>query len=137
MLLSFTTAAQAAGSLWLEDFAAAQAQAKKSKRKILIDFTGSDWCPPCKTLHRNVLAKPEFEQFAKKNLILVMADFPRSKPQSKAQKKKNQALAKRFAIRGYPTIVILTPAGKVLSKEVGYRGENAAAYIAKIRKLKD
>ena len=29
---------------WQDDFALAQAQAKKEGRPILADFTGSDWC---------------------------------------------------------------------------------------------
>lgn len=132
---AFTLSTQAAGDLWLEDFAAAQAQAKKTKRNILIDFTGSDWCPPCKALHRNVLSKKSFEDYAKKNLVLVVADFPRSKPQSKEQKAKNRVLAKKFQIRGYPTVVVLSPDGKVLMKDVGYGGYDADTFVSKLKKL--
>ena len=30
------------------DFAAAQAEAARDKKSMLVIFTGSDWCPPCK-----------------------------------------------------------------------------------------
>ena len=39
---------QAADDLWLTDLPKAQAQAKAENKLVLIDFNGSDWCPPCK-----------------------------------------------------------------------------------------
>ena len=32
---------------WMTDFAAAQKLAKETKKPMLVDFTGSDWCPWC------------------------------------------------------------------------------------------
>ena len=45
-------------------------------------------------------------------------------------------LAEQFEIEGYPTIIILDAAGKQLSKEAGYRGEDAKRFIAKLEKLR-
>ncbi|MCS7009233.1 MAG: thioredoxin family protein, partial [Chthoniobacterales bacterium] len=53
-------------------------RAKISNKPILLKFTGSDWCPPCKKLHKEVFATPEFQKFAEKNLIFVVIDFPRN-----------------------------------------------------------
>src|ERR1051325_9080917 len=86
----------------MTDFAKAQAKAKAEKKLVLIDFTGSDWCPPCMALHKNVLTSKEFTAFASKNLVLVLADFPTSKPISDAQKKANSALSDKFKVEGYP-----------------------------------
>ncbi len=36
----------AEGGGWLEDFAEASALSKKTNRPMLLEFTGSDWCPP-------------------------------------------------------------------------------------------
>src|ERR1051325_2421476 len=47
----------------MTDFAKAQAKAKAEKKLVLIDFTGSDWCPPCMALHKNVLTSKEFTAF--------------------------------------------------------------------------
>ena len=59
-ILSLTVAAQAAEG-WVVDFEKAQAQAAKEGKSILMEFTGSDWCPPCKALQKNVLSKDVFK----------------------------------------------------------------------------
>jgi thioredoxin-related protein len=125
-----------AAGIWMTDLAKAQAKAKAEKKMVLADFTGSDWCPPCKALHKNVLSSTEFLSYAKDNLVLVEIDFPRSKPQSAELKKANKELAKKHSIDGYPTVIVFDSNGKELSKESGYRGENGAEYVAKLKKLK-
>src|SRR5438552_12616557 len=99
LLLSFIALRLAAAEgEWLTDLPKAQAQAKAEKKLVLMDFTGSDWCPPCKALHKNVLTSPEFEAYAKTNLVLVVVDFPRSKSQSEELKKSNDELKDKFNI---------------------------------------
>jgi thioredoxin-related protein len=123
-------------SLWLTDFSKAQAQAKADKKLVLLDFTGSDWCPPCKALHKNVLSKPEFEAYAKTNLVLMEVDFPNEKPQSAELKKSNDALQQKFKIDSYPTIIVLDAAGKEIYRKSGYGGANVKEFIAGLEKLK-
>jgi len=120
---------------WLTDFEAAKARAKAEKKRLLLDFTGSDWCPPCKALHNGVFVKPEFLDYAKDNLVLVMIDFPESKPQSETQKRLNQELSELFKVEGFPTVIVLDADGRELKREVGYSGESAAEYVAKLRAL--
>ena len=127
---------RAADEGWLTDLAKAQAKAKAEKKMVLMDFTGSDWCPPCKALHKNVLTAKEFVQFAGKNLVLVELDFPNGKPQSEELKKANKALSEKFKIEGFPTVIVLDSEGKQLSKDVGYDGESAKDFVAKLAKLK-
>lgn len=121
---------------WLTDLSKAQEKAKAEKKMVLVDFTGSDWCPPCKALHKNVLSSEDFLNYAKDNLVLVEIDFPQRKPQSAELKKANKALAKKHAIEGYPTVIVFDSEGKELSKESGYNGEKGADYVAKLKKLK-
>src|SRR6202040_3071968 len=99
--------AAAAESDWMTDLPKAEAKAKAEKKLVLMDFTGSDWCPPCKALKKNVLSSPEFEKFAKDNLVLVEVDFPRSKAQTEELKKANEKLSEKFKIEGYPTVIVL------------------------------
>lgn len=126
----------AAEGEWLTDLPKAQAQAKAEKKLVLIDFTGSDWCPPCKNLHKTVLVSPEFTAFAKDNLVLVELDFPKSKPQSAELKAANKELAKKFGITGYPTVIVLDASGKEVFKKVGYGGTPAKEYVADLAKVK-
>lgn len=115
---------------WVTDLPAALAQAKTENKLVLIDFTGSDWCPPCKILHDKVLTQKPFLDHAKQNLVLVMLDFPRSKPQSPELAKANQDLAKQFNVEGFPTLVLLDGGGKELAREVGLAHQNPAEIIA-------
>jgi protein disulfide-isomerase len=126
----------AAEGEWLTDLAKAQEKAKAEKKMVLIDFTGSDWCPPCKNLHKTVLTSEEFAAFAKENLVLVEIDFPRSKPQSEELKAANKELGKKFEVKGYPTVIVLDKDGKEVFKKVGYGGTSAKDYVAELAKLK-
>src|SRR5438093_5259325 len=83
---------------WTTDVLKAQAKAKEEKKLVFLDFTGSDWCGWCIKLHNEVFSKPEFEEYAKKNLVLVEVDFPLRKQQSEELKKANQALLEKYAI---------------------------------------
>jgi protein disulfide-isomerase len=123
----------AAEAQWLTDFAKAQEVAKAEKKAILLDFTGSDWCPPCIALHKNVFDTKEFAQFAKDNLVLVELDFPRRKQLPADQKAANDKLLKKFEVDAFPTIIVLDSAGKELKRDRGYDGSAAKDYIAKLQ----
>ncbi len=135
-VLGLVQAALAAEGTWLTDFDKAQTTAKEEKKLVLMDFTGSDWCPPCKQLHKNVLTSKEFVDFASTNLVLVLVDFPNNKPLSAEQKSANQKLADKFNVRAFPTIVVLDGNGKQLSFQEGYEGQPAKEFVAKLKSLK-
>ena len=135
-LLVCWTAAQVNAAEWLTDLPEALAKAKTEKKLVLMEFTGSDWCPPCKLLHEKVLTSKEFETYADKNLILVEVDFPNKKPQSAALKAANEALGTKFKIEGYPTVILLNADGKELNKDMGYSGASPAEFIAGLEKAK-
>ena len=134
--LLFATSAVFAEDTWITDLPKAMEQAKSEKKMVLLDFTGSDWCPPCKNLHKTVLLSEEFSKFAKDNLVLVELDFPKSKPLSDEIKAANKALAAKYGIKGYPTIIVLDAEGNEVFRKVGYGGTPAADYVAELAKLK-
>jgi len=122
----------AADSSWLTSLPDAKARAEKEKKLLFLDFTGSDWCGWCKKLDAEVFSTPEFAQYAAKNLVLVQLDFPAQKPQSDDLKAANKALAKKFEITGYPTLIVMKPDGSVLWKQVGFMRGGTTAWIAKL-----
>jgi thioredoxin-related protein len=126
----------AAGSRWLTSLPEARELAKKENKLVLMDFTGSDWCPWCKKLDAEVFTKPAFLQYAKKNLVLVEVDFPASKPQSTALKEANKALQKQYGVTGYPTLIAIKPDGSVVWKQDGYAEGGPSALIAKLEEAK-
>ena len=120
---------------WQTDLPKAQAQAKTEKKLVMLDFTGSDWCGWCIKLNKEVFSQPAFAEYAKQNLVAVEVDFPRKKKLSAAQKQANDALAKKFGIQGYPTIIVLDSEGKKVG-ELGYMPGGPKAFIAALEKLK-
>lgn len=123
------------GDGWIEDYKAALAQAKASHKRILLDFTGSDWCGWCKKLDAEVFATPEFKKYAASKLVLVKVDFPHSIAQSDAVKKQNQELQSKFGIEGYPTIIVLSSEGKQIGK-AGYQPGGPSAFIKTLEGIK-
>ncbi|MES2679449.1 MAG: thioredoxin family protein [Bacteroidota bacterium] len=92
------------GLVWHTDLMKANELSTISNKPIFAFFTGSDWCGWCKKLERDVLSKPEFIQWAKKNVVLLELDFPRNKQLSPALMQQNAGLQQTFQVKGYPTI---------------------------------
>jgi protein disulfide-isomerase len=61
-------------------------------------------------------------------------DFPRGKEQSEELKAQNKALAEKYKIRGFPTIMVLSPEGKLIEK-TGYLRGGPEAYVEHIKEI--
>ena len=116
---------------WTEDYAKARRIALQQGRPLLLDFTGSDWCVWCHRLDDEVFAKDAFKEYAKDNLVLVKLDFPRKTKQPKEIATRNRALAERYGIRGFPTLIVLNPSGEQIGK-LGYVKGGPKAFLAKL-----
>lgn len=131
LLLCFfcITAPMIASDLWSTDYEVSIAQAAAAKKPVLLEFTGSDWCPPCMKQNKDVFEQPAFEEYAKDKLVLVKLDFPKSKPQAPEIKERNQQLAAQYEVQGFPTVILLGSDGKELAREVGYKGGGVPGFI--------
>ena len=128
-------AAAAEGSAdWLTDFEAAKEVAASEGKPLLLDFTGSDWCIWCIRLKDEVLTREVFTDYAEGELVLVELDFPRGKKQSEELKAQNAALLEKYGVRGFPTIVLLSPDGDLIGK-TGYRKGGPEAYVEHLKEL--
>lgn len=120
---------------WVTDFNKAKAEAKESSKHILIDFSGSDWCGWCIKLDKEVFQKEAFKTYADEELVLMLADFPRDKSnQSESLQAQNEQLAREFGVRGFPTVFVLSPDGKVIGK-TGYQAGGPEAYVEHIKQI--
>jgi len=98
---------------WTTDLDKALEKAKAEKKSVLVEFTGSDWCPPCIAMRKNVFSKKEFVDAAAKKYILVELDFPKG---DQALADKNEPMAKKYNIEGFPTVILMTPEGKEFNR---------------------
>jgi thioredoxin-related protein len=91
-------------------FKAACEKASKTKQLVLIDFY-TTWCLPCKKLDQTTWNDKDVRAWLKDHCVSLKIDA-----------EKEEALAKRFQITSFPTIVLLKPDGTEIDRLVGYKG---------------
>ena len=115
---------------WLVSFEKAKEQAAKEGKPILMEFTGSDWCPPCKALHKNVLVKDVFKEEMPKHFVLLKLDNPRDKSkQTPEEIEQYKKLSKDYKITGVPSILLADTGGTVFYRTSGYSGQTAKVWV--------
>jgi len=131
-ILSLTSAQAADG--WLVDFEKAKVQAAKEGKSLLMEFTGSDWCPPCKALAKNVLTQDVFKTEMPKDFVLLKLDSPRDKSkQTPEEIEQYKTLSAKYGIQGVPTIFLADAKGRPYYQTVGYSGDPADKYVANLK----
>ncbi len=100
-------------------FDAALKQAGEQKRIVFVDFF-TTWCGPCKMLDRTTWQDDAVAALLREKTIPLKIDA-----------EKETALARRYEIEAYPTLLLVKPDGKVLDRLVGYR--NATTFISEFK----
>lgn len=121
---------------WIADFDEAAALAKKENKNLLVDFTGSDWCGWCIRLHEEVFDHAEFSDPVTKDYVLVALDFPNGE-EAKAKvpnPERNQELQGKYGIRGFPSILLMTPDGEVFGR-TGYQEGGPVKYVEHLNEI--
>ncbi len=131
-LATLTSLSSFASSEWLTNWTEAKKVAVSENRPILMDFSGSDWCGWCIQLNKEVFSTTEFQNYAKDNLVLFEADFPRNKKQTNEVKNQNKLLMKQYNVQGYPTVILVDSTGKVILT-TGYAPGGPEKYIESLK----
>ncbi len=132
---SFTTNSLAQDAeQWGTDAKAATTQAAAEKKDMLLLFTGSDWCPPCIKLEKQVLGTSDFIEQGQQQFILVKFDFPQNTELAPELESQNAEWADRFGVEGFPTLVLVDSAQKPYAF-TGFRDENPKDYLAHLSEL--
>jgi len=121
-------------TIWQTNFEEAKRVASEQNKKILMVFSGSDWCAPCIKLKKKILTTEEFQAFEKENLVVLYLDFPQRKKNrlSKELTKHNEALAEQYNRSGrFPNILLMDNTGKVL-KNLKYEGQSPSDFIKEV-----
>ena len=117
---------------WMDNLDKAIEKAKKENKPILVEFTGSDWCPPCMMMRKNVFSKKEFVDAASKKWILVELDLPKKSHPEVA--KRNRPLAEKFKIEGVPTVILLDENGKEFNRFFASQYPSVEAFLKNLDK---
>ena len=126
----------AGGEGWSSDFAASKKEAAESKKDLLIDFTGSDWCGWCIKLNKEVFSQDTFKAGVKDKFVLVELDYPQDKSKLSAETiKQNEELSKAYSVQGFPTILLTDADGKPFAA-TGYEAGGPEAYVKHLDELR-
>ncbi|CCY75662.1 thioredoxin family protein [Brachyspira aalborgi] len=105
---------------WEKDLATAIKKAKSKNLPIMIDIY-TDWCIWCKELDKNTYANEKVIETAKK-IVSVKLNPETSK--------EGEEIAKKYGVKGYPTILFINADGFVLENVGGYvEGEKFVPYM--------
>ncbi|MBI3368117.1 MAG: thioredoxin family protein [Burkholderiales bacterium] len=112
-LLAAALPARAADVAWLAaagdaDIDKAFAQARSEKKPVLL-YWGAKWCPPCNQLKATLFNRQDFIERSHAVVpVMIDGDLPGA-----------QKLGTRFKVRGYPTMVLMTPDGAEITRLPG------------------
>jgi thiol:disulfide interchange protein len=114
-MLSVAMSASAADKLFdpardsARDLQAAEAQAQKEHKNILMDV-GGNWCPWCILVDRTLTEDAELHALLEKNYVVLRVNF--------SQDNENVAFLSKYPkATGYPAWYVLSPTGKLLKAE--------------------
>ena len=111
-------------------------KAKQEHKKVLLYFSGSDWCATCIKFKKTFIQNEAFQSFASENLIVVNADFPRLKKNalSAEQTTENEKLADKYNANGiFPLVLVLDENGKILKKWEKLPEETIDTFLAQLK----
>lgn len=99
---------------WL-DFGPALERGRTSGKPILVDFYAA-WCGPCQWMERRTFRDPE--------VVNLLSEVVTSRVDSEETVERagfrGADLAERFRVEAYPTLVLLGPDGREISRRTGF-----------------
>lgn len=93
-----------------QDWDKALKTAQSQNKLVFLDIYAT-WCGPCKMLKQYTFTDAKVGEFFNKNFINVSVD---------GEKGVGPGLAEKFAIEGYPTLIVADASGKPVLVTAGY-----------------
>ncbi len=112
---------------WLLDFEAAKAEAARDKKRILILFTGTDWCAPCQEFQAQVAHNPEFLKTFSPSFVFLKINWLRNTPQPPAEAEQATRLRQQYGIASFPSLLVLAADGTQLTRVDTSKGRPASS----------
>lgn len=108
---------------WAASEAAALRESKASGKPLLIWFTDSASVASDKPIAMELFNREEFEKWALENVVRLRVDqSPGGATMNETASRKIyvRKLKERYKVMGYPTLLLITPTGEVISRVKGY-----------------
>ena len=126
---AFSCSLAQASDRWLTSYETAMETARDTGRPVLTIFTGSDWCPHCRTLEDNVLATDTFLDWADGRVVLLMIDLPQHGISQAVRSERSQVCIK-YGVRTFPSALLIGPDGQKITVQSGYTGQSPSTWVA-------
>ncbi len=95
----------------------------QSEEKLIFIDAYTTWCGPCKKMTRDIFPLHNVGQFYNENFINVKMDMERGE---------GVALAEKYDVILYPTLLFIDPDGKIIHRAAGYHNEKEFLGLGKI-----
>lgn len=127
LLLSSSLSVEATGadsSLTVvhQDYHRALEEAASQDKLLFVDFY-TTWCGPCKQLDKYVFENDSVATVLGQDIVLLKYD---------AEQDTVFHLSKKYHVNSYPTGLLLTPRGEMLTRSTGFSGSDAPALSASV-----
>jgi thiol-disulfide isomerase/thioredoxin len=99
-------------------------KAKQENKMVFVDFY-TQWCGPCKQLAKTLFKDPKVGAFYNKHFVCYKID-------AEDKSMNGPAIAQRYKVKAYPTLIYMDADGKVASKRTG--GCDAELFIKAAKK---
>lgn len=117
-----------------EDYSKGAVISQDYNKPMLLVFTGSDWCSWSQKILQEIFKNDAFEKALGTNFVVVQADFPEVNVKSAQRLKQNQELKEKYGVQSFPTIIMLDPMGREITR-LGYMSkepEKFALYLTSL-----
>jgi len=132
LMVSGAMLAEAKGP-WLTSIEAGVKKAKAEGKLVMVEFTGSDWCPPCMMMDKEVFSKEKFLKEAQKSYVLVKLDAPKG---DEELEKSTKELMKKYEVPAFPFVLLLDAEGKEFKRFPATENRTVEDFIKRLLKEK-
>ena len=118
---------------WVPSYRIAKTQALCQNKKILIFFSGSDWCAAGRILDRDLFRTAAFKRLASRKYVLYNADFPKYSKLGQETEERNRRLAARYGVHRFPAVIVIEPKhGGLLVRQIGMKDMTPKKLLEKL-----
>jgi len=119
---------------WYSDYDVALAKARSTGRKLFVLFTKPGRNVWCARFDEEIINQPEFQKYARDNLVLTRLDLTPGGPLTPDQRVKGRELMVRLGVQDFPTVSLVNCNGDLVGS-IGYIKGGAQAFLDRLLTL--